>query len=238
MWARGEGPRAHFVHYGDAAFAAARARIRREALAVGSFAGVHTFTPADLPDGFAPAHGVRSGHGFHVWKPHVVGRVLEAARDGDLVMYADSGCHFVREPGRYLAAAAAHPSGILCMALTYPDGRVHTNRQWTKEDAFRALEIGPDDPLRTLPQILSGVFVVRRQDSTRRLVRRWEALCLDRHLVDDSPSVAPDAPDFVAHRADQSLWSILCRRAGAEPLPDETYPPTAARVIAATRWRT
>jgi hypothetical protein len=78
---------------------------------------------------------------------------------------------------------------------------------------------------------------VRRQESTRRLVQEWAALCRDRHLMGSSPSVAPNAPDFVAHRGDQALWSILCRRAGAEPIPDETYPPAAARIIAATRWR-
>jgi hypothetical protein len=230
--------RALFVHYGDDAFRGARTRIRREALAVGTFDAVYTFTPADLPGDRASPRGPEVGPAYYVWKPQLVGRALEAARDGDLVMYADSGCHFVRDPGPYLDAAAAHPSGLLCMALTYADGTVHTNRQWTKEDAFRALAVEPDDPIRGLPQILASVFVVRRQDSTRRLVRRWEALSRDLHLVDDSPSAAPNAVDFVAHRADQSLWSILCRRAGAEPLPDETYPPPAARIIAATRWRT
>jgi hypothetical protein len=230
-------PRAHFVHYGDDAFAGARARIRREALSVGSFQTVHTFTPADLPGDLSPPGRGGSGPRFYVWKPHVVNRVLESTQDGDLVMYADSGCHFVRDPGPYLLAAAMEPTGILCMALEYADGTVQIARRWTKEDAFRALDVPPDDPLRALPQILATVLVVRRQDSTRRLVRRWDALCQDSHLVDDSPSLAPNAPDFVAHRADQALWSILCRQAGATPRPDETYPPAAARVIAATRWR-
>jgi hypothetical protein len=231
-------PPAHFVHYGDDAFAGARARIRREALSVGSFQTVHTFTPTDLPACLTTPEHPGSGPRFYVWKPHVVSRVLEAARDGDLVMYADSGCHFVRDPGPYLLAAATEPSGIYCMALEYADGTVHIARRWTKEDAFRALNVEPDDPLRALSQILATVFVLRRQESTRRLVHRWETLCQDAHLVDDSPSRAPNAPDFVAHRADQALWSILCRQAGATPRPDETYPPAAARFIAAIRWRT
>jgi hypothetical protein len=124
------------------------------------------------------------------------------------------------------------------MALEYADGTVHVARRWTKEDAFRALNVEPGDPLRDWSQILATVFVLRRQESTRRLVHRWETLCQDVHLVDDSPSRAPNAPDFVAHRTDQALWSILCRQAGATPRPDETYPPGTARVIAATRWRT
>ena len=49
-------------------------------------------------------------------------------------------------------------------------------------------------------------------DKTRTLVNRWYELCCNYHLIDDSPSIAPNLPEFIEHRHDQAIFSLLTKK--------------------------
>ena len=44
------------------------------------------------------------------------------------------------------------------------------------------------------------------------ILRKWiEIIDADFSLIDDTPSKSPNTPDFIEHRHDQAIFSILCK---------------------------
>jgi hypothetical protein len=181
-------PRAAFVTFGTAPFAAALRRIEREARATGAFAAVHAFTDADIAPEYARAHAdvLRQprGGGLWLWKPYFVARVLAGLAEGELLLYADAGCELRASPAPYLELARRH--GFLGFRLEAE----HTLQRWTKGDVFAAvgLELGL---FGIEPQVIATVFAMRKSARTTALVAHWLRLCEDLQLIGEGESHAP-----------------------------------------------
>lgn len=162
------------------------------------------------------------GYGYWIWKPHVVLRALANLRDGDILFYCDVGCSLNVE-GRerfkeYVEMTQRSPSGILGFHLPFPESH------YTKYDTLDKLNF-VEQSQTSSPQILSGIFFVKKSRKTECFFEEWQRLCLedDHHHVDDSPSLLPNDPEFVEHRHDQSLFSILMKQRKSLTIPDESY---------------
>jgi hypothetical protein len=118
----------------------------------------------------------------------------------------------------YLDQTIAHASGWFVFETS------HTMGPYTKRSLLRTHDCD-DVETRALPMLQAGCqFILARPDNVA-LAKRWYECMQIRELIDDSP--APDeAPGFIAHRHDQSVFSILAHRHGVAHKPDETYWPT------------
>ena len=145
-------------------------------------------------------------------------------------MYADAGCVLVGDPRPWLASAQQH--GMLVFTLN------HTSAAFTKADAFAALGM-PIAVWGPRPLLVATVLTIQRRPETLAFVREWLEWCEHGQLLTDAPSAAPNAPEFVDHRHDQSLFSLLAyKRNVSLVLPyDPTWPPEEARILAAVRRR-
>ncbi len=181
----------------------------------------------------------RRGFGFWTWKPHVIGGVLDSVATGDTVIYCDAGCSLNAE-GRdrleaYLAHVADDPSGFLTFSL---DGTVG---EWTKRWALVAFGCDTAE-VRGRPMISATCLVLRKCPAVRDLMAEWATWMADLSLVDDSPSPGGEHPEFLAHRHDQSVFSLLAHERSLQAIPDETWWPgewdaRRAFPIHARRWR-
>lgn len=191
------------------------------------------------------------GGGYWLWKSYLVMLTLDNMADGDILVYADSGCKLnaanLPRFAEYVAAVAAHPSGVLAFEMGF------LQRHWTKRATIEALERrGPVDL--EAGQLVATCFMLRAGPETRALASAWYEICSDYNLLDDSPSrdasgaVLPEDPTFREHRHDQAIWSMLVRQyrvpiendakdpqfIGALLFPDETVRPIGP-IIAARR---
>ena len=202
-------------------------RLRREAEATGCFASVTLLSAGDLGQDYWAACGdfvrthPRRGYGFWTWKPYVIRRHLASLPEGDVLLYLDAGFSLNPE-GRerlkgYVQRALDHPSGW----FVFETG--HSIGPYTKRSLLQA-HGGDDAATRALPMLQAGCqFILARQDNID-LAKRWYDSMTVRELIDDSPS--PDeVAGFIAHRHDQSVFSILAHRRGIAHVPDETYWP-------------
>jgi hypothetical protein len=163
------------------------------------------------------------GYGLWSWKPYLIMRRLDAVEDGDLIMYADAGCSLNPEGRQRLEdyfAKAGGGAGWLSFSLEYPD-RIHAIGEWTKRAVLRAY--GQDHPaVRSRPQLAAGCHFIRASAATRLLARRWYDACgVEADLNDDIS--AQEHPQFIAHRHDQSIFSVLAMDGPVETIPDETW---------------
>jgi hypothetical protein len=235
---------AHFVSFANRRYRGSLARIRAEAEAVGRFASIRTPDDRWLGADYWRVHADtvrrhRRGFGLWTWKPYVVRRSLEALPEGDVLVYSDAGCSLNPE-GRsrleeYVALVAEDRAGVLAFSL---DGKVG---EWTKRAALAAFDV--DTPsMRQRQMVMATCFVMRVGPATLDLVREWEDRMADVRIVDDSPSLQGEYPEFRAHRHDQSIFTLLAHARGLQRIPDETYWENAwdesrRFPIHARRWR-
>lgn len=237
-------PSLHLLSFADRRYRGSLARIRGEAGRLGLFASVHALDDRALGDDYWRVHrdtvrAHRRGFGLWTWKPYLVRRTLATLPSGDVLLYCDAGCSLNAE-GRqrladYVDLAAGHSTGGLAFRL---DGDVEA---WTKRAALVAGRC--DDPATRHERMVAATAVLFvRGTPIERLVAEWEAAMADVALVDDTPSPQGEHPGFVAHRHDQSLFTLAALRHGLQTIPDETWWDGAwdrsrQHPIHARRWR-
>ena len=159
------------------------------------------------------------GAGYWLWKPFIVNETLSEMADGDLVAYVDAGIEILASL-RPIYGICADKTDILLCAGHYDDvGAPGPNvcGRWTKRDCFVCL--GCDQPeVHRARMVDASFFVLRKTPRAVAFAREWLLWCCQRHLLTDDPNVCgrPNLPDFIDHRHDQSLLSLLAIREGLE----------------------
>lgn len=238
-------PGAVFVSFGDSTqFKESLERIAHEANEMQMFEYVVTLNEHDLPNidpEFWKSHKAfiarnKRGFGYWIWKPLVILHVMKKYPDR-IIVYADSGCKLVPSGRRrmkdYFDTLAKNPDAILQpTVLDFPE------KSWTKADLFEALN-GNDKYITDTQQIAATAVLLRASRRNIEFIQEWldTVVSNNYHLVDDTPSVAPNDETFKEHRHDQSVFSVLLklRRPDAILLSDETYHFTPEYPIHASR---
>lgn len=242
-----------FLSFADSRLKGPLKRIRRQARAFG-FAEERTliWTEHDLDPDFREKMkdhlipGSR-GYGYWCWKPQIVLQALDRMSDGDILLYADAGCHlnpkgqkrfeeYVRMANEHglLAFQSRSPKGT-----AEPDPRYHflPEGQWTKGDLLDHFGVRNNTPILTTGQIGATVIVMAKQPRIVDLFRRFRSVFLDHfELCDDSPSRSPNLLGFQENRHDQSVFSILLKLENRFPtLSSDEYTP--CRSFASAEYR-
>lgn len=192
-------------------------RLQREAAVSGWFRHSHDWSPRDLEPKFMLKHSsvmkpTVKGFGFWIWKSFLIGQELRQST-ADFICFLDAGCTLnsgspsaERRFIDYVEFANEHH--IMTMAMP------HLPEQcWTKADVLDLLSLSPLD--RASGQRQGGILVIKNSEPARELIAFWHLLSTQDgyRYVDDSPSVEPCHPCFVAHRHDQSILSCLTKSA-------------------------
>jgi hypothetical protein len=162
----------------------------------------------------------KRGFGYWLWKPYLVLHTLHNINDDDIIIYADAGCEFNKKYKNrlmdYIDIVNNSDYGILSFQMQYEE------KVWTKMDTALAIYKPTDFHLLNTGQLYGGIFLLRKCPHSLFLVKLWYELSCNYHLIDDSPSVAPNNKTFIEHRHDQSIFSLLRKKYGTSILPNET----------------
>lgn len=147
------------------------------------------------------------GMGYWLWKPFIIREALNAMKDGDIVIYADSGLEII---------APLTPLVDICSSsdpiLLFGNG-VFLNSTWTKRDCFVLMDCDREEYWKA-PQCDAAICLFRRGEASLRFVESWLNYCCDPRIITDSPNTCGrrDLPDFAEHRHDQSVLSLLAAK--------------------------
>ena len=165
--------------------------------------------PWPAGDAFVRRHqsilGAAAGAGYWLWKPRCILAALEAAAEGDVIVYADAGSE-LRCPLAPLVAAARDRDGV----LFWND---YSNQHFVKRDCFVLTQT--DAPrFHSARQLDAAFLLFRNTERTRAFVRQWLEACTDPRVVSDAPNTCglPNLPGFAGHRHDQSVLTLLFLR--------------------------
>lgn len=225
-----------FITFADSDMRKSLSRISAQAVAMNTFDRIHAFNERDLDISFRRRHaavlkrGTR-GFGYWCWKPQIILQTLASMRENDLLLYADAGCHLnpkgVERLQQYFALANESPSGIVAFQPGKPLWRGVPNpkqyrtdmrsRCWVKGDLLDHLNVRRRKDILDAPMITAGVQIIRKTQRSQEMIADWLGVIEhDFALVDDSRSRSANLPQFIEHRHDQAIYSILAMLRGIE----------------------
>ncbi|GHS90522.1 hypothetical protein FACS1894107_01440 [Planctomycetales bacterium] len=152
------------------------------------------------------------GFGYWAWKPQIIWQTFAQMNDGDILHYADAGCHLnphwqaVERLNEYFAMAET--SGIL--AFAQPSRFIE--KDWTKGDLLDYFKVRDREDICLSAQQCATTFLIKKCPASLAIVEQYRQI-YDHNfsLVDDTPSKSANLDGFVEHRHDQSVWSILAK---------------------------
>ncbi len=177
------------------------------------------FGPQDLDAEFRRRHretlAARRGAGYFLWKPYILVRALQRVAPGDVLFYCDAGIHCVRPIQPLLDLLEGGSSDLVIL-----DGGFRES-QYTKRDAFLLMGCDSSEFVET-PQSFAGAFLLRKTEWAERFAREFLAYACDDRVLTDRANVLgeDDYPDFIEHRHDQSILSLLAKRYGISFTPN------------------
>ena len=205
--------------------------------AIGRCDRVESFGPRDIDRRFRRRNpdilGNGRGAGLWLWKPYFVHRVLRDLDEGDWLFYSDSGALFIDSVHPLVDFASERDLDVLAFELLFLE------RQYTKRDTF--LLLGCDEPrFADTRQRLASFSLWRASSSALSLAQKWLAVAQDERALTDLDNCLgkPNYPGWIEHRYDQSIFSLLTKKAGMPAFrdpsqfgmahtadyPDSTYP--------------
>lgn len=170
------------------------------------------YSPSDIDYTFYTDHkrilSFDRGCGLWLWKPYFILKALKQIDEGDYLFYCDSASIFIRD---------------IRNILTVMKGDIWVSeiplleKQFTKESTFVAMQC-ENDIYRNSYQIQATFFCVRKSRRSMEFVSKWLEYACDFELI--SPrncNETKNCREFISHREDQSILSLLSKKEGILP---------------------
>lgn len=160
------------------------------------------------------------GYGFWQWKPLIILDALSKVDYGDIILYVDSGNCIVNNLD-YIFNVCEKQEIVL---FENRDGNynheVHKNIQWTKRDCFVMMNCD-EDKYYYSPQVDASYQVYKKTDRVFSFLEEYRDYCSNENIISDLPNITKEnLPEFIDHRHDQSILSLLAAKYNIPLLPE------------------
>lgn len=167
------------------------------------------FHPEDLhelKDKFPGHFKIKRGYGLWFWKPYLVLKAFEQMANGDYLFYCDSGAIFIDDIHKLIPDL--NESGNDMMVFEQP----LLARCFTKGETYKLLECTDFSG----NQLLGGYILFKKSTKSIEYMKSWLKAMSDLRVLsgEKSNQSIADHKDFIAHREDQSVLTILCKKWG------------------------
>lgn len=176
---------------------------------------VYAFSPADISKKFYAKNksilNAHRGNGYWLWKPYFIKRVMEEMKEEDCLVYTDAGMFYLNNLKRYEKEMKDKGHWLVCQETGYLE------RKYTKRDVFVYMGLDSVEYTDTI-QRAGGAIVLIKCGKSMRLVDEWLSYACDPRMITDIPNTCGEDNynDFIDHRHDQSIFSLLTKKYGAE----------------------
>ena len=165
----------------------------------------------------------KRGYGYWFWKPYLILKIMKEMNNGDILHYADVGCHINSEGHKrfkeYISLLNKQKKGIISFQY-FPLKKNKKNEfprrqeyKYTKADLLNYFNFLYNKKITHTDQFWAGSFFIKKNKFTILFINEWMSLFKKNiKLVDDSPSKIKNHKNFIENRHDQSIFSILCKK--------------------------
>jgi hypothetical protein len=155
----------------------------------------------------------KRGGGYWLWKPYLINRFLNQISNGDYLVYMDSGAFFIKDPSFYLEQIDEE-QGLIAFTM------MQKTSKWTKGDCFYDINTNKNYEFMNENQVQATYIFLKKCDFSVSLVKDWLNFCTKKNLITDCDNIyMKNLPDFIDHRHDQSIFSLLCYNRNVKMIP-------------------
>ncbi len=144
------------------------------------------------------------GVGYWLWKPYFVLETLKLMSDDDILLYVDTSA-FLQEPVTELLKILDDPNVNMILF----EGS-HKNRGYIKKATYEIMQV--DYKHREDQQLQAGFLAIKNTKASRHFIEKWLEYCCDENALTDIVSSGDEFSDFIDHRHDQAILSLLARK--------------------------
>lgn len=177
------------------------------------------------------------GYGYWCWKPQIIKQTLEKMENGDILHYADAGCHLnprgISRLKDYFLYASISDTGILAFQSKLPEFPLEYNGanpldqrdfKWVKGDLLDYFDVRFKEEVINTETIGAGIIFIKKNKKSMAIIKAWnEVISKNFSLLDDSASKSPNLEGFIEHRHDQAIFSILSKIYKVETISSYEY---------------
>jgi len=167
-------------------------------------------------------------YGYGSWKAFIIRTFLDQVPENSILQYSDIGCHLnlrgITRLKEYVQLC--NEKSILTFQYKKPDFKnfykfnfqEYYEYQYTKGDVWRFLKIDDNSEILKSNQLWSGTIFFKNDRYSKEILNEWSEFLNISSLIDDSASLSQNHKDFVEHRHDQSLFSLICKKRNVHSL--------------------
>jgi len=139
------------------------------------------------------------GCGYWLWKPKIILDTLLMHDENDIIVYADAGVEWIENPN-YIIDRMTQDIFIF--------GNMYQHSHWCKRDVFKKMNCDFSH-FHESKQAQASVIFFKNTEFSRKFVKEWLMWCQMPNMIDDSPSVSENLPEFREHRHDQAILTNM-----------------------------
>jgi hypothetical protein len=199
--------------YATSDFEAARRGVLEQAKGV-RFSRIISAGPSEFLDSdFGQKHRdiaeSKRGSGYWLWKPYYISKTIDSLSDDEVLIYTDVGRgvphRFDKQPVKL--AEIAQKNGFVIGPKIPQHGPI---RMWTKRDCLIGLA-NDQKSIANGAMIQATWSLWTKSKASRSFAKAWLDGCTDPRFLTDQENVLgkKNYSDFVDHRHDQSIMSVL-----------------------------
>ncbi len=157
------------------------------------------------------------GGGYYLWKPYVFYRGYQELQDGDYLIYTDAGSIYVDAIQKLIDCMEKEQVNLMLFSLQ----NEMLERKYTKRDAF-ILTGCDEEKYADTPQSIGGYMVCKKSPEVEDFFQEVLSYAQDIRIISDRPNTMgkENYPDFVDHRHDQSVISLISKKRGIKKFRD------------------
>ena len=205
------------INYADGAFIESRKQNSNTGLCYG-FDSVIEYSRDDIDLDFVLKHksvfDMERGAGYWLWKPYIIHDCMSRSGDGDIIFYSDAGASFIKNMTPLLDRVLESDTDIFAFRMA---GN-HKEKEYTKRETLEHFDMYTEDVLNS-DQHMASFMCIRNSDKSRAIVKEYMECCENSNLLLDAENIENEHEDFIEHRHDQSIWSLIVKKYGVMTVP-------------------
>ncbi len=152
-----------------------------------------------------------TGIGYWLWKPYIILEAFKEIQEGDIVIYSDCGIEITGHLTP-LINLCQEKTDILLFANSN-----FTNKIWTKRDCFVLMNCDEDKYWNGI-HCDASFCLFKKCERSLNLLNEWLYFGCNENIITDLPNISgkENFPEFIDHRRDQSILSLLAIKHGIE----------------------
>ena len=167
------------------------------------------YSPFNIDKDFKSIHSnclsIKKGGGLWLWKPYIILKELKELDDNDILMYIDSGAKVTKDIQPLIKYMNTNNLNMYSGEMIN-----QVEIKWSKKELLHELDMDKNIHLLT-PQRIGGFHIIRKNEFTLKFYQDYLDTCKQFNLINDTIS-NEEHIDFIEHRHDQSIFSLLCKK--------------------------